>query len=1257
MATFPGSPPNPLGFKAELNLNSVWTDITQYVMLRDAVQITNMGRTDESGNITPSQLTLTLKNDGRFTPKNSSGAYYPNIVRNCQIRISVNATSKTTTPQVLNLNTGFETDVLNWTAESNATIARSTSQAHTGAASMSLHGNGTTAGPQAESEKEPVSPNSSYSATAWFFNTATWGSGVLVQINWYDAGNSFISSNNNSIGSLPANTWTQVSVTATAPSNAAYGTITARASGTPASGNIFFIDDAALTAPGGVPYSGFRFFGEISSWPPGYDISQRDSYVSITASGIWRRISQASVPIGSCYWRYANLLTGLSVPAAYWSMEDGSSGTSNPGFVLSEGTGTNIVPTGTPSYAADGSSFPGSNAIPAMNGARLAANVSSAATPTNNVMRFALSVPPANDSSFSQFTLNTVATMISSAATVKRVDVTLNNSGQLSVVGYTSTAGGTAAFGPSTITTKVAGVPVLVSVEITPSGGSIAWAMKIIKPGAGSVLDSVSGTRASSTITAVTQIQLNNQGRLQDTALGQLGIWYTVPSLTTAASNIGGQAGELAGDRITRLCAESNIPLMMIGSGGAALGPQVSDTMANVLQSIEDTDGGLLFETTSQFGLGYRTLASMQNQAAQVIISYSAGVLGAPLTPTYDDQLIHNQWTVQNTPTGYSVTAQLNSGALSVSPPPNGVGQGYAASKSINANANSQADAIATQLLKQGTVDDVRYPVVVISFLRTAAAPFFSSVPSLRIGDYFQVTNLPAFLGGGTTRQLAWGYSERIGGDPEDWTISFNAIPELPFETGFSPGSFTVLQGAAGGVPQGSSVGSTVNGSQVGPGAIGGGQAAVTLSARSIGGITQFISAATPYKWAFAVTGTPADNSYFTCTTVQSLPVAVGDTFSNTGGLGSPFTVTSTEQAGSGLVNVHFTPDATGVMSSGTVQGGTNGDTWVNTSAGNQLNQWNAGAWNAIQWNAANVITANTITASQIAAGIVIAGIVNGTVIQGATVIADGTSGEILVYSGTPALGNLIGSWSGANGTDAQGNAFHTGLEVEIGGLVLDNQASAPSGTSGASTFYSSVLGRPRYISSVGDDSVLERSIVSQTNVTMTTQTAATAMSQQLDIQSGEANVGSEFDIEIIGTITAPTGGSGFSNGAAGVAYTMQLMIDGSVIGGAFTLGGVFLVQGSTFSFNAAFRLSVEATGAGGTCTMSSYGTCTEQGINIGNLNAGGVGRSQPMSSVGTGKAIDTTTSHAIKVFGFWGSTLLTGHSAKTVRSKMARRM
>ena len=58
------------------------------------------------------------------------------------------------------------------------------------------------------------------------------------------------------------------------------------------------------------------------------------------------------------------------------------------------------------------------------------------------------------------------------------------------------------------------------------------------------------------------------------------------------------------------------------------MGPQVDDTLTNVLQSVEDVDMGLLFESRTQFGLGYRAPGvSMANQAAAATITYTAAIL------------------------------------------------------------------------------------------------------------------------------------------------------------------------------------------------------------------------------------------------------------------------------------------------------------------------------------------------------------------------------------------------------------------------------------------------------------------------------------------------------------------------------------------------------------------------------------------------------------------------------------------------------
>jgi hypothetical protein len=163
-----------LGIKAEILLNGTWTDITGYTYSRNPVVITS-GRQDEAATLNPSQATLTLDNrDGRFSTSNSSGAYYPFLVRNTQLRISVSASSSAS-----------------------------------------------------------------------------------------------------------------------------------------------------------VAYSGYRFWGEVSSWPPQSDPSATDIYVDVTASGIWRRLQQGTAAtVGSPVYRYYSTLPTASQPVVYWPCEDGSTATS-----------------------------------------------------------------------------------------------------------------------------------------------------------------------------------------------------------------------------------------------------------------------------------------------------------------------------------------------------------------------------------------------------------------------------------------------------------------------------------------------------------------------------------------------------------------------------------------------------------------------------------------------------------------------------------------------------------------------------------------------------------------------------------------------------------------------------------------------------------------------------------------------------------------------------------------------------------------
>lgn len=89
-----------LAFGADLAADPgtwAWTDVTEYVRYAPGIEVT-VGRRDETSESQPSQCQLTLDNaSGRFTPRNPSSPYYPNVRFNCPLRVRVDPGSGFTT--------------------------------------------------------------------------------------------------------------------------------------------------------------------------------------------------------------------------------------------------------------------------------------------------------------------------------------------------------------------------------------------------------------------------------------------------------------------------------------------------------------------------------------------------------------------------------------------------------------------------------------------------------------------------------------------------------------------------------------------------------------------------------------------------------------------------------------------------------------------------------------------------------------------------------------------------------------------------------------------------------------------------------------------------------------------------------------------------------------------------------------------------------------------------------------------------------
>lgn len=206
-----------------------WQDISSRVWSLDETT----GIQFQLGQLQATNMQLEFDNyDGNLSPDNPGSPYYSNA---------------------LNANMSFQSGISPWTGNDGATLSSSTAFAFASAlnaqATYSLKAlpNGSTANPGALSEKVAVTASAAYTASAWFYSPAGWGSGCQAGFLWYTSGGTFISFSSFPTFALPGATWTQAQVTATAPSNAAFGQILVQLAGTPTA-TPFYVAEAAFVA-------------------------------------------------------------------------------------------------------------------------------------------------------------------------------------------------------------------------------------------------------------------------------------------------------------------------------------------------------------------------------------------------------------------------------------------------------------------------------------------------------------------------------------------------------------------------------------------------------------------------------------------------------------------------------------------------------------------------------------------------------------------------------------------------------------------------------------------------------------------------------------------------------------------------------------------------------------------------------------------------------------------------------------------------
>ena len=274
-----------------------WTDIT----LWDRSAKTARGRQHFLSRFDAGTLNVQLDNrDRRFDPTNTSSPYNPNLVPMTPVRLRASWNLLTKNQASL------ETNTTGWAALTNCAIAQSSAQAADGANSLRL-----TSVASGNMDATTLTGTSGiacvvgqqYTAMA-YFRSAVSARSVLVAIAWYNAAGTFLSeSAGTSVGDTTSG-FTQATVTATAPANAAFAAVRVRVLATGAASEVHYVDKIGLfPAPsitvwsagsgGADAYPVFRGF--VESWEQNW-IDQLTTEVPLKVVDGFKYLSYANLP-------------------------------------------------------------------------------------------------------------------------------------------------------------------------------------------------------------------------------------------------------------------------------------------------------------------------------------------------------------------------------------------------------------------------------------------------------------------------------------------------------------------------------------------------------------------------------------------------------------------------------------------------------------------------------------------------------------------------------------------------------------------------------------------------------------------------------------------------------------------------------------------------------------------------------------------------------------------------------------------------
>lgn len=540
-----------------------------------------------------------------------------------------------------------------------------------------------------------------------------------------------------------------------------------------------------VSVPNGLGGKSYRFQGEVSVWPQGWDPTGTDVYTEIQANGILRRLSQGPAPA------YSLMRTALGTyPTAnlraYWPGED-AEGSTTLASVLT--TGSAMTWTGSPTLAGY-SDFPASDPCILTSGTVLTGGVPRYDDPSATQVRFLCTIP--SDGLVNGTVLCSIDQVdYAGAQTFSLYYGNLLGTGH----GFTLHAmqlDGTDVGPDLENTLDVRGKRLYVSIELQESGANLSRAVRLYDIDAQISYD-VTDTEPTEHLTRVTQVQFGVASKsaasphgstgLSDVAIAHVTVEDTITPNTLLGVRLN-PIGETAGNRVQRICSDNNIAFESVGdlSDTVAMGNQGKSNPLELMQEAETADDGMLYESMPNLGLGYRTRASLQNQDAQLTLNYAAFNLSEVPVPVEDDRYIQNKVTV--TVGAVSQTYALTVGNLSTIQPPTGVGE-YGSEITLNLQNTGEALSQAAWRVHMGTVDEPRYPEISVNLAHssfTTNPALKQAVLGLKQGDRIVIQNMPFWLPPGDLDQIILGFDETI--THFEHRVTFVCAPASPYRVG-----------------------------------------------------------------------------------------------------------------------------------------------------------------------------------------------------------------------------------------------------------------------------------------------------------------------------------------------------------------------------------------------------------------------------------------------------------------------------------------